>query len=67
MKIGVKVFLGGKLGRHPRLAKELPGIFSEEQVMEIIKECMGFYKKNSKNGKRFAEIYTGPDFLKGKA
>jgi len=44
----------------------MSGIFSEEQVMEIIKECMVFYKKNSKNGKRFAEIYKGLDFLKGK-
>ena len=64
---GFKVLLGGKLGRHPRLAKELPGIFSEEQVVGIIKACIVFYKKKSKNGKRFAEIFTGPDFLKGKA
>ena len=56
---GYKVFLGGKLGRHPRLAEEISGIFNEEQVTGIIKECIGFYKKNSKNGKRFSEIFTG--------
>ena len=56
---GFKVLLGGKLGRHPRLAEAMSGIFNEEQVIGIIKECIGFYKKNSKNGKRFAEIFKG--------
>src|SRR5210317_1034657 len=33
---GYRVQLGGKLGRHPQLAKELPGVYSEEQVLQII-------------------------------
>lgn len=60
---GFRVQLGGKLGRHPRLASELNGIFTEEEVLEIVKQCLRFYKKNSKNGQRFAEIYKGPGFL----
>lgn len=60
---GYKVFLGGKLGRRPRLAEEMSGIFNEEQVTGIIKKCLDFYKENSNDGKRFAEIYTVPDFL----
>ena len=60
---GFRVLLGGKLGRHPRLAQEISGIFNEEQVIKIIHQCMDFYKQNSKNGKRFAEIYSGTDFL----
>ncbi len=57
-KIGFKVQLGGKLGRHPQLAKELPGIYSEDEVLDIIKDCITLYKSHSKHGKRFAEVFT---------
>jgi dissimilatory sulfite reductase (desulfoviridin) alpha/beta subunit len=59
---GFRVQLGGKLGRHPRLARELAGIYSEKQVLLIVKECLQFYKQNSKNGERFGEIFNPPDF-----
>ena len=59
---GFRVQLGGKLGRHPRLAKELPGIYSEAQVVLIIKECLQFYKQTSKNGERFGQVLTPDDF-----
>ena len=52
-KKGFRIQLGGKLGRHPQLAKELPGIYDENQVLEIVKECVTFYKKNSKHGHSF--------------
>ena len=61
---GFRVQLGGKLGRHPRLARELPGVYSEEEVIEIIGDCVAFYKKNSTGGRRFAEIFTDTDFEK---
>jgi anaerobic sulfite reductase subunit C len=59
---GFRVQLGGKLGRHPRLARELPGIYAEEQVIEIVKACIKFYKENSKYGERFSEIFKATDF-----
>ena len=59
---GYRVQLGGKLGRHPQLAKELPGVYSEEQVRQIIQDCIRFYKKHSRNGKRFAQILQPQDF-----
>jgi dissimilatory sulfite reductase (desulfoviridin) alpha/beta subunit len=59
---GFRVQLGGKLGRHPRLARELPGIYSEEQVLNIVKDCLIFYKQNSKHGERFAQILKSSDF-----
>ena len=59
---GYRVQLGGKLGRHPRLAKELPGIYSQQQVLEIVKDCLKFYKNNSKYGRRFSQILTPADF-----
>ncbi len=61
-KKGFRVQLGGKLGRHPQLAKELPGVYSEEQVRQIVKDCIQFYKQNSKNGQRFAQILQPDDF-----
>ncbi len=59
---GFRVQLGGKLRRHPRLARELPGIFSEAAVLEIVRACVEFYKRNSRNGQRFAEIMTDAVF-----
>ena len=59
---GYRVLLGGKLGRHPRLAKEMPGIYRERQVLEIVKDCLNFYKQTSKNGARFSQILTSADF-----
>jgi len=61
-KKGFRVQLGGKLGRHPQLARELPGIYDENTVMEIIKDCLRFYKANSKHGERFGQILTPADF-----
>ncbi|MBL0716494.1 MAG: sulfite reductase, partial [Desulfosarcina sp.] len=62
-KSGFRILLGGKLGRHPRLAEELPGIFSEDEALEIVKQCIDYYKKNSKKGARFANIYKNRHFL----
>jgi len=59
---GFRVQLGGKLGRHPQLARELPGIYSENEVLKIIQWCLEYYKQHSKAGERFAEIFTESDF-----
>jgi anaerobic sulfite reductase subunit C len=59
---GFRVQLGGRLGRYPRLARELPGIFSEDQVIEILQGCLGFYKERSLNGERFSQIFQDCDF-----
>ncbi len=61
-RAGYRVQLGGKLGRHPRLARELPGIFDADQVLEIIGACLALYKKKSIRGARFAEILSDADF-----
>ena len=59
---GFRVQLGGKLGRHPQLARELPGVYNEKQVRQIVKDCLSFYKEHSKNGERFAQILRPGDF-----
>jgi len=61
-KKGFRLQLGGKLGRHPVLAHELPGIYTEDEVITIVKNCIAFYKKFSKSGERFAELYHKHDF-----
>ncbi len=55
-KMGFRILVGGKLGRHPRLAEELPGIYSEPELFDIIRHCINYYKTNSENGERFAEL-----------
>ena len=62
-KKGFRVQLGGKLGRHPQLAKELPEIYNEDEVLGIVKDCIAFYKQNSKHGERFAEIFKFSDLM----
>ena len=59
---GYRVQLAGKLGRHPKLARELPGIYNEEEVIRIVEDCLAVYKKRSKNGQRFAEIFNEKDY-----
>jgi anaerobic sulfite reductase subunit C len=59
---GFRVQLGGRLGRRPRLARELPGIFSEDQVIEILQGCLGFYKERSLHGERFSQLFQDCDF-----
>jgi dissimilatory sulfite reductase (desulfoviridin) alpha/beta subunit len=59
---GYRVQLGGRLGRHPRLARELPGIFSEDQTIEILQACLELYKARSRNGERFAHLFQDGDF-----
>ncbi|MCK5311456.1 MAG: 4Fe-4S binding protein [Desulfobacteraceae bacterium] len=58
---GYRVLLGGKLGRHPRLAMEIQHLHSHDQVLDIVKKCIKFYKKNSKNGQRFSHLLTSID------
>ena len=69
-RMGYRVLIGGKLGRHPRLAEELPEIYPETKVLEIIRRCISYYKTNSKNGERFAELVAKdksfiPELLRG--
>jgi dissimilatory sulfite reductase (desulfoviridin) alpha/beta subunit len=59
---GFRVQVGGKLGRHPQLARELPGIYNEDEVREIVQWCLDFYKQHSRNGQRLAEVLTDADF-----
>ena len=58
---GYRVYLGGRLGRHPRLAIPLPGIYTATAVLDIIKTAIELYKTRSTNGRRFAQLLTAED------
>ncbi len=53
--------LGESLGRGSRLAMEVPGIHSQDQVLEILKKYLKFYTKTSKNGERFSHLLSSID------
>jgi len=53
---GYRVQVGGKLGRHPRLATEMPGIHAAEEIPEIVERCLDYYQQHCRKGERFGEI-----------
>ncbi len=55
-KTGYRVLLGGRLGRHPRLGMEVPGILSHDEVLDLVRRCLAFYKTHSRGGKRFSQV-----------
>jgi len=61
---GYRVQLGGRLGRHPRLGRELPGIFTEGQVIDIVRACLAYYKKHNRAGQRFSALLGDGDIPK---
>ncbi|MFO7600104.1 MAG: 4Fe-4S binding protein [Candidatus Desulfacyla sp.] len=62
---GYRVLIGGKLGRHPRLATELPGLHDADGVLRLVKWCVQYYKAHSSGGERFAALVerAGPEFV----
>ncbi len=64
-KKGYRILLGGKLGRRPQLGYELEGIFSPDEVMEIIRLSAEHFMAHNTKGERFGEIVnrTGFEFL----
>jgi dissimilatory sulfite reductase (desulfoviridin) alpha/beta subunit len=54
---GYLLLVGGKLGRHPRLAQQICGILSEgQEVIAAIEACIDFYMENCRSGERMGEI-----------
>lgn len=53
---GYRLLVGGKLGRHPRLATEIPAVRKDEEVLRSVERITLFYLKNSWKGERLGEI-----------
>lgn len=60
--VGYRIQLGGKLGRHPQLARELAGIYDSATILGILKACIDIYKSKSRRGERFGQILQPSDF-----
>jgi len=63
---GWRILIGGKLGRHPQLARELTGIFSSDQALLVIERCIDFYMARNLEGERLGEVInrTGAEAIK---
>ncbi len=53
---GYRILLGGKLGRHPRLGTELPGIYGFKETLRVVDLCLDHYQRYCTAGERFAEV-----------
>jgi anaerobic sulfite reductase subunit C len=53
---GYRILVGGKLGRHPQLARELEGIFSLEETVKAVENCIDYYLGHNQAGERFGEV-----------
>jgi dissimilatory sulfite reductase (desulfoviridin) alpha/beta subunit len=58
---GYRILLGGKLGRHPQLARELEGIFEKNVALKIVEECLELYMRFNEAGERFGEVLNRGD------
>ena len=59
---GFRIQIGEKLGWHPQLVRELPGIYSEKEVANIIDQCLDYSQQNSFNGERVGKILEQKGF-----
>ena len=64
---GYRILVGGKLGRHPRLASELPEIYGEEKTLKMVDRCLDYYQRHCLKGERLGEVLerTGVNQLIG--
>ncbi len=57
VRSGWRVLIGGRLGRHPRLGMELPGVYTSEEALLLIDKAIRLYMDNYEYGKRFGIIF----------
>lgn len=55
---GYRVLLGGKLGRHPRLAHEL-GFLSPSAALAVLRKTLHLFMSHYSPGLRLADLVTG--------
>ena len=51
-----RVMVGGKLGRHPQLARELADGLDEEQVLDLVGGIVDFFKSSAISGERLGTV-----------
>ncbi|CCO22148.1 4Fe-4S binding protein [Maridesulfovibrio hydrothermalis] len=53
---GWRVLAGGRLGRHPRLGTELPGVFSSDEALTLVSKALRIWMDNYEEDKRFGWV-----------
>ncbi len=53
---GFRVMVGGRLGRHPRLARELGRLYTAEETALLLERSARLFLEHRREGRRFAEI-----------
>jgi anaerobic sulfite reductase subunit C len=55
-RMGYTIFVGGNVGRHPRLAQKLLDFAEEEAVFKIIENCLKLIREEGAWGERFGHL-----------
>lgn len=55
-RTGWRAQLGGRLGRHPRLAHELPDLFTSGQAVALAARCLTLHLDEARPGERFGAL-----------
>ncbi len=53
---GFKILVGGKLGRHPQLAREIVALADKERVLQVLSLCLKYYKEHCQAGERLGAL-----------
>ena len=53
---GFRLLVGGKLGRHPQLGRELTGIYSAKETIGIAATSLDIFQQHNQHGERFGEV-----------
>lgn len=53
---GYKIIVGGRLGRHPRLAETLGVVDTQEELRMVFKNSLELFKAKRKQGQRFSHL-----------
>jgi dissimilatory sulfite reductase (desulfoviridin) alpha/beta subunit len=53
---GFRILVGGKLGRHPQLGKDLAKIYSKEEMLRVLNQYLDLYQSRNRRGERLGEI-----------
>ncbi len=55
-KRGYSIFLGGKIGRHPRLGDKLADLAERDAIFKTIETSLRMFEKQAKKGERFGSF-----------
>ena len=55
VKTGYTIYIGGKIGRHPKLGTKFVELVDEETLFDILERTLNFYRENANTGERIGE------------